>query len=319
MSASKMVRRRRTDAAASVAIGPDQILEGDFQQYLVKERGLAARTVEHYMEAAHVFLNARSDEDERDPSAWTAADVLTFVLRCARSDRPRHMQQLCSGLRCFLRYLRFRGEIHRDLADSVPRIAHWRLATLPKSLTRAQVRQVLAHCNRHTSVGRRNYAVLMLLVRLGLRAHEICSLMLDDIDWRSGQLTIRSKGTGPEPMPLSTDVGKALAAYLKDGRPPSSSRVVFVRMVPPHTPLADSKSVTSIAARALRVAGVDSPCKGAHVFRYTLGTQMLRDGASLREIGQVLRHKSEDTTRLYAKVDLVRLRTLAMPWPGGAS
>lgn len=314
---------REVDACpppALVARAPDQILEDDFGEFLVKERGLAARTVEHYTEAARIFLAACSAEERRERSTWTAADVLTFVQLRAQVRKPVHMQQLCTGLRAFLRYLRFRGEIRSDLASSVPRIARWRLATLPKSLSRAQVQQVLTHYKRrHTAAGRRNYTVLMLLVRLGLRAHEIWSLTLDDIDWRNGHLTIRSKGTGAELMPLPTDVGKALTAYLTDGRPASRSRAVFVRLHPPHTQLAGSGSVTTIAARAFRAAGVDAPCKGAHVFRYTLATQMLRHGASLREIGQVLRHRDEDTTRIYAKVDLTRLRTLAMPWPGGAS
>jgi site-specific recombinase XerD len=302
-----------------VAGGPDQVLEDDFKEYLVTERGLAVRTVEHYTEAAHAFLAACPRKEGRVWSALTAGDVLTFVRRRAETRIPGHMQQLCTGLRAFLRYLRFRGEIQSDLAASVPRIAHWRLATLPKSLSSAQVQQVLAHCNRKTVVGRRDYAVLMLLARLGLRASEIRCLTLDDIDWNNGQLTIRSKGSGPQAMPLPTDVGEALAAYLADGRPAAKSRVVFVRLVAPHIPLADGGTMATLTARAMRRAGVDTPCKGAHVFRHTLATQMLRNGASLREIGQVLRHRDEDTTRIYAKVDLTRLRTLALSWPGGAS
>jgi integrase len=136
----------------------------------------------------------------------------------------------------------------------------------------------------------------LLLVRLGLRASEVRSLTLDDIDWHNGQLTIHGKGRGPEQLPLLRDVGSALAAYL-----------------------ANSRAVTSIAGDTIRAAGVDVPCKGAHVFRHSLATRMLRDGASLREIGHVLRHRDEDTTRIYAKVDLTRLRTLALSWPGGAS
>lgn len=304
--------------AAALAKGPIQILEGEFAQYLVKERGLAARTIEHYGEAAHAFLTACPDVEERI-GELTAADVLGFIQRRAETRKPVHMQQLCTGLRAFLRYLQFRGITRTDLARSVPRIARWRLATLPKFLSRAQVRQVLAHCDCRTTIGRRDYAVLLLLARLGLRAEEIRLLTLDDIDWRGGRLTIRGKARGPEPMPLPEDVGKALAAYLTDGRPASSSRTVFVRMMPPHIPLASSASVTSLVERAMDAAGVEAPSKGAHIFRYTLATQMLRDGASLREIGQVLRHRDEDTTRIYAKVDLVRLRSLAMPWPGGAS
>jgi len=303
--------------AAAVAKGAIQILEDEFTQYLAKDRGLAARTIEHYGEAAHAFLMALPDA-ERRLGTLTAADVLGFIQRRAETRKPVHMQQLCTGLRAFLRYLQFRGKTRTDLARSVPRIARWRLATLPKFLSRAQVRQVLAHCDRSTAIGRRDHAVLMLLARLGLRAEEVRLLTLDDIDWRGGQLTIRGKARPPEPMPLPQGVGKALAAYLTDGRPASSSRTVFVRMMPPHIPLAGSTSVTSLVERAMDAAHVTVPSKGAHIFRYTLATQMLRDGASLREIGQVLRHRHEDTTRIYAKVDLVRLRTLAMPWPGGA-
>ena len=299
--------------------GPAQILEEDFGAYLGSERGLARATVGHYVDAAHIFLGALAGKGLTDPGKWSAADILTFIRQQANARRPIYMQRLGTGLRAFLRYLRFRGTIQRDLASSVPRIARWRLATLPKALSPEQVERVLARCDRFTAVGRRNYAVLLLLVRLGLRAHEVRSLTLDDIDWRNGQLTVRGKGRGPEQMPLPSDVGRALAAYLANGRPPSTSRAAFVRFMPPHTQYPDGGAITSIASEAIQAAGIDVPCKGAHVFRHTLATQMLRDGASLREIGQLLRHRDEDTTRIYTKVDLTRLRTLALPWPGGAS
>ena len=299
--------------------GPIEILEEDFQRYLIDECGLAERTIEHYIEAAHIFLAAIFGLGKRDPSKWTAADVLTFIRQHAQARRPAHMQRLCTGLRSFLRYLRFRGKTKQDLVSCVPRIAHWRLATLPKFLSAAQVARVLAHCDRHSILGRRNYAVLLLLARLGLRAHEVRSLTLDDIDWRSGHVTIRGKSRGLEQLPLPVEVGKALAAYLANGRPPSTSRAVFVRATPPYAQFTNGGAVTTIAANSIQAAGVDTPTKGAHVFRHTLATQMLRQGASLREIGQILRHRDEDTTRIYAKVDLTRLRSLASPWPGGAS
>lgn len=304
---------------AVISRGPTEILENDFQQHLIEECGLAERTVEHYVEATHIFLSALFGQGRRDPSKWTAADVLTFIRQHSQARRPAHMQRLCTGLRAFLRYLRLRGRIREDLASTIPRIAHWRLATLPKSLSPEQVARVLARCDRHSIVGRRNYAVLLLLARLGLRAHEVRSLTLDDIDWRSGHLTIRGKSRELEQLPLPVEVGKALAAYLSHGRPPSISRAVFVRATPPYSQFASGGAITTIAANAIQAAGVHAPSKGAHVFRHTLGTQMLRQGASLREIGQVLRHRDEDTTRIYAKVDLTRLRSLASPWPGGAS
>jgi len=312
----------REGGAAKPAViirGPAQILEEDFKRYLVNECGLAERTVEHYADAAHIFLAALFGQGRRDPSKWTAAEVLTFIRQHAQARRPAHMQQLCTGLRSFLRYLRFRGKIHEDLASSIPRIARWRLATLPKALSREQLERVLAHCDRHSTLGRRNYAVLLLLARLGLRAHEVRSLTLDDIDWRNGRVTIHGKSRAREEMPLTVEVGRALTAYLAHGRPPSTSRAVFVRSTPPYTQFVKSGAITSIAANAIQAAGIDAPSKGAHVFRHTLATQMLRDGSSLREIGQLLRHRDEDTTRIYAKVDLPHLRSLALPWPGGAS
>jgi site-specific recombinase XerD len=290
----------------------------EFGAYLLSERGLAARTIEHYTEAAHTFLEWSTASDVQKVKEWNAADVLTFVQRRAACRLPVHMQQLCTGLRAFLRYLCFRGYTESDLSKCVPRIARWRLATLPKFLSTGQVDRVLFGCRRDTAGGRRDYAVLLLLSRLGLRAEELRRLTLDDIHWQRGTLTVRGKCHGPEPMPLPQDVGEALAAYLRHGRPASCSRNVFVRLTPPHDAYADTDSFGGIVRRAMRRAAVDGPSKGTHIFRYTLATEMLRGGASLREIGQLLRHRDEDTTRLYAKIDLVRLRMLALPWPGGA-
>lgn len=289
----------------------------EFRRYLLTERGLAERTIEHYGEAAQGFLVSRAADDGRAVKEWNAADVLTFVQRRAVHRPPVHMQQLCVGLRAFLRYLCFRGYTDCDLSKCVPRIARWRLATLPKSLSAEQVDRLLLGCRRDTAGGRRAYAVLLLLSRLGLRAEELRRLTLDDIHWQRGELTVRGKCHGPEPMPLPQDVGEALAAYLTHDRPPSGSRNVFVRLTPPHDAYEDPNAFGRIVRRAMRRAAVDAPSKGTHIFRYTLATEMLRGGASLREIGHLLRHRDEDTTRLYAKVDLVRLRTLALSWPGG--
>lgn len=294
-----------------------QQLLNEYRRYLITERGLAERTIEHYSEAAQAFLVSRAADDARPVEGWNAADVLTFVQRRSAYRPPVHMQQLCTGLRAFLRYLCFRGHIECDLSKYIPRIARWRLATLPKFLSAEQVRRMLLGCRRDTAGGHRDYAVLLLLWRLGLRAEELRRLTLDDIHWQRGELTVRGKCHGPEPMPLPQDVGQALAAYLTHARPASDSRNVFVRLTPPHEAYGDSKTFGYIVSRAMRRAAVDAPSKGAHIFRHTLATELLRGGASLREIGHLLRHRDEDTTRLYAKVDLVRLRTLALPWPGG--
>lgn len=297
--------------------GASQQLLNEYRRYLVTERGLADRTIGHYTEAARLFLVSRAAEDARPVQEWSTSDVLTFVQRRAINRPSVHMQQLCTGLRAFLRYLCFCGHTTCDLSKCVPRIARWRLATLPRFLSAEQLGRLLRGCRRKTPGGRRDYAILLLLSRLGLRAEEMRRLMLDDIHWQRGELTVRGKCRGPEPMPLPQDVGEALAAYLTHGRPASGSRNVFVQLMPPHGIYASSNSFGRIVRRAMHRAGVDSPSKGTHIFRHTLATEMLRGGASLREIGQLLRHRDEDTTRLYAKVDLVRLRTLALPWPGG--
>jgi site-specific recombinase XerD len=310
--ADDVFRRMGLDAGSN-----HQRLLNEFRQYLLTERGLAERTIEHYTEAAQAFLVSRAAEDARVVRQWSAADVLTFVQRRSVNHPPVHMRQLCTGLRAFLRYLCFRGRTESDLSKCVPRIAHWRLATLPKSLSTGQVDRMLLACRRDTAGGRRDYVVLLLLSRLGLRAQEIRRLTLDDIHWQRGELTVRGKCRGPEPMPLPQDVGEALAAYLTHGRPASSCRSVFLRLTPPHAPHGNGSALGSIVRRAMRRAAVDAPSKGTHIFLHTLATEMLRGGASLREIGHLLRHRDEDTTRLYAKVDLVRLRTLALAWPGG--
>jgi len=222
-----------------------------------------------------------------------------------------------TALRTFLRYLQLRGDIAIDLAVCVPSVANWRLSTLPKFLQPHQVQSVLDQCDRQTHRGQRDYAILLLLARLGVRACEVVTLTLDDINWNAAELTIQGKGARRAKLPLPHDVGEALARYLKQGRPSCSSRRVFIRLRAPLQGFANSIAISTIVARALKKAGVDSPCTGAHLFRHTLATQMLHQGASLEEISQLLRHQSFNTTTLYAKVDLTALRPIAQPWPGG--
>jgi site-specific recombinase XerD len=227
---------------------------------------------------------------------------------------------MTTALRSFLRFARYRGEITLDLATCVPAVASWSLSTLPKSLPPAQVEQVLAHaCERSTAVGRRDYAILLLLARLGLRGGEVCNLVLEDIDWDSSRIAIRGKGDRVARLPMPADVGKAIAAYLQNGRPRvSGDRRLFLRVRAPLTGFKAQGSVGSVVKHALQRAKIDSPRKGSHQFRHTLATTMLQKGSSLSEIGEVLRHRSPDTTAIYAKVDLLSLRSLALPWPGGA-
>jgi integrase len=195
----------------------------------------------------------------------------------------------------------------------------WKLATLPTYLSAAQVQKALDGCDRATAMGRRDYAILMMLAKLGLRADEVATLTLDDIDWRASEILVRAKGRQRARMPIPPDVGAAIVAYLRNGRPKSSCRRLFVRTIAPHIGFASGCAITMIAKTALDRAGIEGCAhRGAHVFRHSLATELLRSGATLSEIGQLLRHENHDTTRIYAKVDIDALRTLSRPWPGGA-
>jgi len=220
-------------------------------------------------------------------------------------------------MRSFLRYLHHKGLNDGNLAVAVPKVARWSLAALPKHLSAVNVQRVLDSCDRRTPWGRRNYAILLLLARLGLRAGEVIGLNLEDLDWENTCLTVRGKGKSGQ-LPLPADVARAIARYLRHDRPRCACRRVFIRHVAPHTGLSKATAVSKIVLCALRNAGVESARKGAHLLRHSLATDMLRRGASLDEIGEILRHKSPDTTAIYAKVDVGALRSLAIAWPGGA-
>ncbi len=223
---------------------------------------------------------------------------------------------MVTAFRSFFRFLLQYGEIEVDLAASVPTVADWRLSTVPKYLTLEELQGVLDACNQGTSTGRRDYAILLLLARLGLRAGEVVALNLDDIDWRAGEITIPGKGLFHDRMPLPADVGQALAIYLRQDRPACESRQVFIRIKAPRRGFAHPSTVSTIVRRALERAGLYPAVKGAHLLRHTLATGMLRQGGTLAEIGEVLRHRVPNTTEIYAKVDFAGLSSLAQPWPG---
>jgi site-specific recombinase XerD len=289
----------------------------EYRRYLLQERGLAETSLLNYVPFAEQLLSNRFGQSDMKLSELTATDVTKFMQDRVHQWSPGRAKLLVTALRSFLRYLRHQGEISVDLAGCVPPVAVWALSTVPKFLPAGTVQRVLDHCERDTPDGKRNYAVLLLLARLGLRACEIVTLNLDDIDWDNGRITIRCKGGRWAQLPLPTDVGEAIAIYLRSGRPHCVCRYVFLRHRAPIHGFAHSITVSTIVRRALIRAGIDSARKGAHLFRHTLATDLLRQGASLDEIGELLRHRSPNTTALYAKVDLPALRTLALPWPGG--
>jgi site-specific recombinase XerD len=291
-----------------------------YEKHLRSGRGLTAATVINYLPFVRKFLVDRFGEGPFPVEEVRSCDLSAFVLRHAHTMSCGRAQLMTTAFRSFFRFLFQNGELHADLAPSVPAVADWRLSTVPKYLTPDEVGRVLGGCDRQTSTGRRDYVVLLLLARLGLRAGEIVALQLDDIDWRAGEILIRGKGLLHDRMPLAVDVGKALASYLRVDRPACRTRRVFVCMKAPRTGFAGPSTVTTIVRRALDRAGLHLVFKGAHVLRHSLATAMLRSGASMGEIGEVLRHRIPSTTEIYAKVDFEGLRSLAHPWPevGGA-
>jgi site-specific recombinase XerD len=290
----------------------------EFAQHLHDARGLARATIVNYVPFVRGLLADRFGDGPVRLSRLSSSDVVRFVQRQAPQLHLKRAKLLTTALRSFLRYARYRGEVKLDLAAAVPAVANWSMPSIPRAIAADQVRQLLASIDRRTAMGRRDYAILLLLARLGLRSGEVAFLELDDIDWNAGQVSVRGKGGHRTTLPLPADVGAAIAAYLRHGRQPSNSRRVFLRSKAPIRGFLSQCAIGSIVRHALQRAGIQAPTTGAHQFRHALATQMLRQGASLTEIGEVLRHRSHETTKIYTKVDLEALRTLALPWPGGA-
>jgi site-specific recombinase XerD len=296
---------------------PMEALLVRYREYLTSERGLAVSTARGYADMVRPFVRARVMADGTlEFTGLVAADVMAFVVAEGPGRRVGSAKLLVTALRSLLRFLHLEGALVHSLASAVPSVAGSRLAGLPKGLASGQVRQLLAACDECTAVGVRDFAILTVLVRLGLRAGEIVALELGDLDWRSGEMVVRGKGNRRERLPLPVDVGLAIVAYLQRGRPTGECRRVFLRTRAPHCALT-STGVTSIVIRAAHKAGL--PPISAHRLRHTSATEMLRAGASLKEIGQVLRHHSQLTTAIYAKVDHEALRKLARQWPTGGA
>jgi integrase/recombinase XerD len=304
-------------ASAPSDATPVQLLLDEYALYLRQERALAPPTLVNYLRFIRCFLTERFGRGRPRLSLLRAADVVLFVQHQVARLSPKVAKLVTTALRSFLQYARYRDYITTDLAAAVPTVANWSMALIPRSIEPDHVQRVLAQCNRQSAVGCRDYAILLLLARLGLRAGEVAFLKLEDIDWESGCLNVRGKGGYRSALPLPVEVGEAIATYLQTGRPASTSRFMFLRAKAPMQGFKSQIAVLSVVRHALARAGIDSPRKGAPQFRHALACEMLRQGASLPEIGQILRHRSPQTTAIYAKVDLASLRTLALPWPGG--
>jgi integrase/recombinase XerD len=288
-----------------------------FGQYLLEVRALAGATIINYVPFIRSFLEGRFGRGRVTLSRLRASDVVGFVQRQAPRLQMKRAKLMTTALRSFLNYGRYLGEVSLDLAAAVPIVANWSMTSIPRAISAEHVRQLLASIDRCTAVGRRDYAILLLLARLGLRSGEVAFLELDDIDWNAGQVSVRSKGGQRNTMPLPIEVGRAIAAYLRRGRPATDSRRVFMRAKAPIGAFRGASGVGSLVRHSLERAGIHATTKGTHQFRHGLATEMLLHGASLSEIGELLGHRHPQTTKIYTKVDIKALRTLALPWPGG--
>lgn len=298
------------------ADGPVDVLVERFRAYLLGERGLAAGTVRYYLRFARLFLEASSAAaGEVDPARLAAGDVGRFVREQAAACNVGSTKNMVMALRSLFRFWHLEGVTAEDLAGAVPGVAP-QSRSLPRALPAGTVGRLLAGCDRRTAVGRRNFAVLILLARRGLRAGEVAAIELEDIDWRRGELLVRGKGGRREILPLPVDVGGALASYLQRGRPRVACRRLFLRVNAPSGALSPA-GVSNVVRSACRRCGLPVVC--AHRLRHTAATETLRAGASLEEIGHLLRQQSTFTTAIYARVDRDTLRELALPWPGGAA
>ena len=299
-----------------VAQGALEELLEDYRRYLLVERALCDHTVlDAYEPAARLFLAGWERSDGLGLDRLSAAEVSSFLARECPKRSVSGARDLVCALRSLLRYLHLAGLIDAPLVWAVPAVADLRDRSLPRGLEPAVVKKLLASCDRRRLVGRRDYAILLLLSRLGLRAGEIAAVELGDVDWRAGLLLVRGKGSRQDVLPLPVDVGEAIVAYLRR-RPPCECRALFLRITAPREGL-NRCTVAWVVRAACDRAGL--PRVGAHRLRHTAATEMLRRGASLPEIGQVLRHREQKTTAIYAKVDRKALRTLARPWPEGGA
>lgn len=290
----------------------------EYRAYLADDRGLSPPTIENYSAYIRRFLVGVSGGQDVQLGTIHATDIADYVRRHAPKNRTfAAAKDTVTALRSFFRFARYRDYIQTDLAATVPSVPGWSMASIPRAMPAECVRRLLdASKTWRTPSGLRNHAILLLLARVGLRAREIILLELDDIDWAEGHLRVNGKGRQQRPLPLPHDVGEAIATYLRDGRPTSTCRRVFLRSRAPFNALKASSDIGQIVRRATRRAGMELEHAGAHQLRHALAIDMLRQGLSLTEIGQMLRHGSPDATRRYAKADLDALREVALPWPG---
>lgn len=299
-----------------VPLSPVEAYLHAYEGYLRTDRALAESSIVSYIICIRPFLKKRFGNGAINLSELCAWDIVKFIrLRASHLGTKRAKLTTCA-LRSFLNYARYCGDIEQDLTTAVPSVANWSMPSIPRAITKDQVDQLLDSIELGTPAGFRDYAIVLLLARLGLRACEIAFLEIDCIDWNAGILTICKKGGYLSKYPMSDEIGRALAAYLQKGRPSHASRYVFLRTVAPIGPFKGAGSIGAVVKHRLERTTIQAPTKGAHQFRHGLATDMLSKGASLGEIGDLLGHHHPSSTMIYIKSDIEKLRTLAMPWPG---
>jgi len=282
-----------------------------FCQWMRQQRGATDLTLHQYSIYIRELLGRLGER----PSCFDARRLRAFVLERSHSWGPAVAQKCTTALRMFLRFLIAEGKCAVGLDAAIPTTAHWRLASLPRYLQSEEVERLIASCDQASAVGWRDRAILLLLARLGLRAGDIVHLRLSDIDWKGAWIHVCGKGRRHTRLPLTQEVGDAIVTYLNEGRPRTNADTLFIRCRAPFCAFSSS-TVSHIVDKALRRAGVRRPSRGAaHLLRHSLATSMLRQGASLEDIAPVLRHRSIETTQIYAKVDIMALRQIAQPWP----
>jgi integrase/recombinase XerD len=290
----------------------NSVLLAAFEEWMRAQRGTSTWTLYKYSIPLHELL----DQVEEDLSRLDAQRLRQFVFEQRKRGGCATTKNCTTALRMFLRYLIAEGKCSAGLDEAIPVVAHWRLSSLPRYLQDEEVERVIAACDLNSPVGKRDHAILLLLARLGFRAGDIIELNLADIDWKGASITVSGKSKREATLPLTQEVGNAIVEYVCQGRPQCDSDVLFVRARAPFRPFANHCAISVIVKKAMRRAGVKCQSPGAaHVLRHSAATSMLRHGASLQDIAAVLRHRSIDTTQIYAKVDVISLLQITQPWP----
>jgi len=289
-----------------------------FDSHLQNVAGLMAGTRAQYLRHARLFVKTVFSAAASDITKVTPQAITDFVRSQAAKLKPSFCAAPATAMRVFLRFLVAYHGLPAGVIGAVPTIRQWKLASLPKHLTAEEVDRTLATCDKQSPVGKRDRAILLLLTRLALRAGEVARLRLPDVDWREGEVRIHPpKSARERKLPLPTDVGQALADYLQNGRPKSNQPFLFLRTRAPFSPITGCSTVSGIAKRHLKLAGISTRGLSAHAFRHTAATQMVRRGVAFKQVADVLGHRLLETTNIYAKLDEDTLHRVALPWPGG--